>query len=529
MMTTEPIGAPFSQPGPRPLFRSGWSDTWFADADRVRTSLVIVAGGVAMAGLTFAGPVRGPVGLLLVAAAGAVGLGILGSPLVAMVVLLFSSFLRTAVQVPGLPAEPMVLVLAGLSVSAVLAALRGVVSFRFGAVELLMAAYLGWNVISMVWPHTLPAMLPGTGESITVYRFILTGTAVPFIAFVVGRAIYRKESQIRRILMAIVLLAGFSGATAILQFAGPAALVWPRYILDSPVWPGRAVGIFNQPAVNGLLMVAGFVTAMLIVRQPTTNLSTRVVALVAAGLCVPGIYLTYTRAVWLVFGVSLLFCALFAKGARAGFVVTIAGSLVFLAANWAQFTSSDRKSGGVGSTDEVFDRLNTIETSFWAIREKPVLGWGIGRFTEVNTYYHQVWDQSVSFARGYGIASHENELGIAVELGLLGLALWLAVLVALVAHLIRALRRLPVAGLRGRALALLATSVFATYVVCGFTIDLRYHDFANLVVFLLIGIAVGTADTVETDASPVTTDRTWQRIAVAASRRPGPPPRPPGD
>ena len=466
-------------------------------ADSTKTVLLLLAAAVAMAGVMFAGPFPGPVGLLLVAVAAAVGLGILGSSVTAMLMLLFASFFRTAVQVPGLPAEPMVLVFAGLGVSALVAGLRGAVRFRFGALEAFMAAYLAWNVASMIWPHDLPATLPGTGQSISVYRFILTGTAVPFLAFVVGRAVYRRQSQVTPVLMAVVLLAGFSGLTAVVQFYGPASLVWPRYILESPVWPGRAVGIFNQPAVNGLLMVAGFVIAMLVIRQGSTSLTTRVVALLCAGACVPGIYLTYTRAVWLVFGVSLLFCAVFAAGARAGFVVTLVGALLFLGLNWATFTSSDRRSGGVGSTDELFDRLNTIETSFWAIREKPLLGWGIGRFTQVNTYYHQVWAQSVSFARGYGISSHENELGIAVELGLLGLALWLAVLVLLVVRLTRAARVLPADGLYGRALALLALTVLATYLVCGFTIDLRYHDFANLIVFLLAGIAIGAADKLE--------------------------------
>jgi O-antigen ligase len=197
--------------------------------------------------------------------------------------------------------------------------------------------------------------------------------------------------------------------------------------------------------------------------------------------------------------VSLVFCAVLARGARIGFAATIVGAVLFLGINWAAFTGSDRRSGGVGSTDEVYDRLNTIETSFWAIREKPLTGWGIARFTQVNTYHHQVWEQSVSWARGYGISSHENELGIAVELGLPGLMLWLAVLVLLAVHLIRAMRVLPVHGLRGRPIALLALTLFATYVVCGLTIDLRFHDFANLIVFLLAGVAIGLADAVRAD------------------------------
>jgi O-antigen ligase len=465
-----------------------------AEVGWVRAGLVVGAGVVAMAGVMFAGPVRGPTGLALVAVAAAVGLGVLWIPTAAVLGLLVASFLRTAVQVPGLPAEPMVLMLCGLCVSAAFAGLRRVVRFRFGVLEALMVAYVVWNVVSMVWPHALPAEVPGTGDPISVYRFILTGTIVPFVAYAVGRAMYREEDQVRRLLVAVLLLAGYSGAVSILQFTGPTSLVWPSYILTSPIWPGRAVGIFNQPAVNGLLMVAGFVTAIFMLRQPNIGPGTRLTALVCAALCLPGIYLTYTRAVWLVFGVSVLLCAVVARGARTGFVATLVGALLFVGVNWSSFTSSDRKSGGVGSTDEVFDRLNTIETSFWAIEQKPIFGWGIARFTQVNTYYHQVWDPSIDWQRGYAISSHENELGIAVELGLPGLALWLAVLILVIVHVVNACRRLPAEGLRGRALALLALSVLATYVVCGLTIDLRFHDFANLIVFLLAGAAVGVAD-----------------------------------
>ena len=54
-----------------------------------------------------------------------------------------------------------------------------------------MLAYFAWNVVSAFLPHTFPAAVPTTGEPIVVYRFILTGTVLPFVAFVVGRALIR--------------------------------------------------------------------------------------------------------------------------------------------------------------------------------------------------------------------------------------------------------------------------------------------------------------------------------------------------
>jgi O-antigen ligase len=458
------------------------------------------AGALAIVGIVFAGPVSGPSGLLMVAVGLAVAALVLCSPTAAMLVLLLASFTRLAIEVPALPSEPMVFALLALMISAAIAALRGALQFRVGAIEVAMVAYLLWNLYSAAWPHELPAVEPGTGAVVPVLRFIMSGTLMPFLAYVVARVAFRGERSIRPVLFLVTVLAAYSAVVSILQFTGPTALVWPHYILESKAWEHRAVGIFNQPVVNGLVMIAGFVTAMFLARERSLRPTARVAALVVSGLCVPGIYLTHTRAVWLVFGVAVVMCAIFASGARAGFVLTLAAALAFIAVTWTTFTSSDRAAGGIGSTSEVDDRLNAMATALWAIEQKPVLGWGIARFAALNTYYHQVWAPDVDFRRGYAIASHENELGIAAELGLVGLALWLAVLLGVAWKLVSLLRRMPVEGLAGRRLGLIALTVLGTWVVCGLTVDLRYFDFANLLVFLLIGAAVGAAESAGGDA-----------------------------
>ncbi|TQM43082.1 O-antigen ligase family protein [Pseudonocardia cypriaca] len=463
------------------------------------------AGVLVIVAVVFAGPVSGPSGLLFVAAALAMAALVLGSPTAAMLVLLVASFTRLAVEVPALPSEPMVFALLALMIVAGVAVFRGTMRFRIGAIEAAMALYLLWNLVSTVWPHDLPPVEPGTGAVVPVLRFIMTGTLMPFLAFVVARVAFRTERTIRPVLFLITVLAAYSAAVSIVQFTGPTALVWPHYILESRTWEGRAVGIFNQPVVNGLTMIAGFVTGMFLARERSLRPAARIAGLVVAAMCVPGIYLTHTRAVWLVFGLAVVLCAVFAAGARAGFVVTLGGAVAFIALTWTTFTSSDRAAGGIGSTSEVDDRLNAIATALWAIEQKPILGWGIARFAALNTYHHQVWAPNVDFRRGYAIASHENELGIAAELGVVGLVLWLAVLIGVIWKLLSVLRRMPVEGLAGRRLGLLALTVVGTWVVCGLTVDLRYFDFANLLVFLLVGAAIGAAESVraEPDRAPV--------------------------
>jgi O-antigen ligase len=466
-----------------------------ADPERLRIIVAVAIAAVVLGAGIFLLPVRGPGGLLLAVCGAAVVALLLGSPVAAFAALMVTSFLRIVLQGTGLPAEPMVLVMVALVVAGGVSAARGVIRLHLGGLEVAMAAYLVWNVVSMIAPHDLPPIEPLTGATISVYRFILTGTALPFIAYVMARALLRSKDRVRRTMIGIVILAAYSVVVSIMQFTGPKELVWPPYIAYAPNYPERAVGVFNQPVVNGMLLVAGFVIGLMLAQDRTLKPGLRVTMLLVAVACIPAVYLTKTRAAWLVFALGVVACALFARGARKGFVVTLVAAVLFVGVNWATFTSTDRTAGGVGSTSEVEDRLNSIATSFYAIDQKPVLGWGVARFAQVNAHYHKQWEPSSTFQRGFGIASHENELGIFTELGAVGMVLWLAVIIGVVANVVRALRRLPIGGgVTGRGLGLIALTVFATWIVTGFTADLRYFDFANLLTFTLVGATVGVAE-----------------------------------
>ena len=162
--------------------------------------------------------------------------------------------------------------------------------------------------------------------------------------------------------------------------------------------------------------------------------------------------------------------------------------------NWSIFTSADRNAGGVGSAGEVWDRLNAISTSIWAFKREPLFGWGISRFQAVNFYHHQQWSNAVPWANGLGIASHETELGILVELGLFGLLLWLCIIVPLIGLLLQTYRILPSSGLNGRRLAFVGICALATQIVSGAFADLRLLDFPICMVFLICGMVMGARD-----------------------------------
>jgi O-antigen ligase len=240
--------------------------------------------------------------------------------------------------------------------------------------------------------------------------------------------------------------------------------------------------------------VIGFVVCLHLGRHHGVRRWRGLLANMVALLAVAGIYLTYTRAVWLAFGLVLVVGAVLAHGSRFPYVALLTAAFVAIVVSWATFSSSDRGAGGVGSQGEVEDRLNTIQTSLWAISEEPLVGWGIGRFMQVNSHHHQQWAPDVNWFRGLGAASHHNELGVAVELGLIGLALWVTILVLVARLVVRAMRGLSHSGLLGRGLGMIGFLTFVVLIAVGSTVDMRFLDFAQLLVFLLIGIVIGVAN-----------------------------------
>ena len=439
----------------------------------------------------------------------ALGLCALSSPVFATIVLLVTMFLGLPIRSQfSLPiGNPFLIAFAVLVIATALWIDRSPTRLRgIGAVEWAMALYLMWNVYSMFAPHKYTAgphkyfigdhgaNLILANSTFSVPRYIMVSTLIPFVMYVVGRYTFDRAAAVRAVLWTIVTLAAYSAAMSIMQFTGPTNWIWPRYIVDTPNWEDRAVGVHNQPVVNGMVLALGFAIAMLLLSQRSEPAWRRCLAFVVAVACGYGMYLTHTRAAWLSGAVVLIIGAILARGYRTGFIAGLGAVVAFIAINWSVFTSADREAGGVASAAEVHARFNSAQTALWAAAEKPLAGWGIGRFQAVNTYHHQQWSPNTPWIDGYGIVSHQNELGILAELGIIGLALWICVLALLVHRLWNAYRTLPDNDLCGKPLAVTAIMAVAILVSTGLTVDLRFFDFPAATTLLLVGITIGWCD-----------------------------------
>jgi len=494
-----------AQSGSTPFFvftrktdpKTGGSElgAWLAAAAGL-AAIVVVLAAVRLPGAKF-----GQL-LILGAVALVVGVMLLRSAPFATMILISAIGLRQATP-HVLPIDTFWIVFAGVVGALVLWMDRNPDRPRgMDAIEWAIALYMAWNVYSMISPHEYIATEQPpqgfehlvTGAPFVVWRTIVGDMLIPLVLYRVGRYAFDRAAVVRALLWTLLTLAAYSAAMSIMQFSGPTELVWPRYMLDPKNWPGRAAGVFKQPVVNGWLLALGLAIAMLLLSRRSEPTWRRWIAFVVAIACGYGIYLTHTRDAWLSGVVVLIIGALMARGYRKGFIVSICLVASMVAVNWSVFTSSDRKAGGVGSVSEVQDRLNADQTALWAFTRKPVAGWGIDRFHEVNTHHHQQWAPDVPWIRGYGIVAHSHELGILADVGVIGLVLWICVLALVIRRLWTAYRTLPDHDLCGKPLAVTAIMALATFISAGLTVDLRCFDFPMLPIFLLAGITIGWSD-----------------------------------
>lgn len=428
----------------------------------------------------------------------ALGLCALISPVFATILLLVTMFLRLPIRSEtALPVELFLVVFAALVIATALWMDRTPTRLRgIGGVGWAMSLYLMWNVYSMLTPHKYPAVDVLLSEGLSVSRLIVIGTLIPFAMYVVGRYAFDRTSAVRALLWTILTLVAYSAAVSIMPFTGLSDWVWPRYIvvIERPGWAGRAVGVFNQPVVNGMVLALGIAIAMLLLSRRSEPAWQRCIAFAIAVASGVGLYETHTRAAWLGGVAVLIIGATLAKGYRHWFITVLCLLVTIVVTNWSTFTSDDREAGGVGSQGEVESRLNDIQTALWAFARKPLEGWGVGRFQAVNSYHHQQWSPDTAWSLGLGEVSHQNELAVLAELGAIGLAAWICVLALVAYRLSSAYRTLPDHDLCGKPLAVLAIMGMAILVCAGMTVDLRYFEFAITVIFLLVGITIGWAD-----------------------------------
>jgi putative inorganic carbon (hco3(-)) transporter len=300
---------------------------------------------------------------------------------------------------------------------------------RFRNIHLLMALTIVYVVGSAAAAGTL------TDEG-SALNLIDQFGVIPFLVFVIAPAVFAGERERNMLLATLVGLGAYLGLTAIFESLGPHALVFPRYILDvDTILPGeRAGGPFQSSVAEGFATF-GCAVAAVIAFGHWRGERKRYLAMFVVVVCAAACFLTLERGVWLgVIAATLVTAVLTRTGRRWIVPGALVCAVVFGGALAASSTLAHKTTNRVTNQRSIWDRQNQTSAGLRMLKAKPLFGFGWDRYTTDSLDYFRQADgypmigYSLSTYRSIGklLPLHETYLAYAVELGLIGLVLWLA-------------------------------------------------------------------------------------------------------
>jgi O-antigen ligase len=278
------------------------------------------------------------------------------------------------------------------------------------------------------------ALLAGTlFERGPAFELLEAFGLLPFALFLLAPVVFRTERQREVLLATFVALGTYLGLTALFETLEWRALVWPDYILDPHygVNPGHARGPFAEPVTMGFaLFMCAVASAIAWSRWRIRGRG--YLALFAGGvalLCLAGAFMTLQRSVWLGAGAGTLVAVFAVRETRRYAPGVIAAVALMVGASMLLIPGfADRVSNRSSNQQTIWERKNLNRAAMNMIEERPLFGFGWNRFLDDNAeYFEQADDYPLTDLTDLNI--HNSLLTYGVELGLVGLLLWIAVLV----------------------------------------------------------------------------------------------------
>lgn len=297
------------------------------------------------------------------------------------------------------------------------------------AMTMVIGAFLGWVAISATW-----------AESPSIVFSSLTRYIPNALLFLIVFTAARNKKQVLMIVAGIVL-----GALAASAYG----------ILNAPPEEARLNGTALDPNELGSVLVAGVALSAAFAVNMKDRPELRLAAIAAGGLCIFGVFLTVSRGGLIALSASLIAAIVFSGRWRP---VVVVSTVLVLAASFYYFAvlapreATERIAGSTqGET-----QLKEGRTTIWQIAErmvkaKPITGIGAGNFETTSRQYLL---QPGALGRSDLIIStprvvHNTYLGIAAELGLVGLAMFSILVLFSVGSALRAARYFSAIGDRG--------------------------------------------------------------------------------
>lgn len=330
-------------------------------------------------------------------------------------------------------------------------------------------------------------------------RQYLNGYAIPYAMFIVAKNSFETRKSVDRFLLwFIVPLSIYFPLTAIFEHYRMTQLIFPKYILspevggEEIVWGGRAMGVFLQPVATGFAFVGIYVLSIHALSKMKGAIAKLIMVFIT--LVTPvAVFFTYTRSVYMGYGIGLLIIALFSRRSRVLGAIVLVALVLGVLGNWENVTSEDREVGGMGTKSTAQSRLVLVEVSLKMFADRPFVGVGFTRFKDyAGPYVADVEATILGYREAWvakRVGQHNHFLTVLTEIGLIGFV----PLVLVYFFLLRTLWKAHGAGTESYDgdFVVAVWAVWAGYIINILFIEPRFFEFMNVFPFILAGIVVG--------------------------------------
>lgn len=344
------------------------------------------------------------------------------------------------------------------------------------SLDLLLAAFLGLCLVSMAI-HGFLAARPGLAKP---WFLFMEGYLLPFMSFFCVKYFLASEDDDRCLVRGLYILGIVIVGIALMEGFGLRDYVLLRYVAAKSILLhlDRARGPFLNAAFTGLALCIGLAAGLMLL--PLTRLPWRLAHLGLLALFVPAIYFTRTRSVYLAFvaiglGVVLALRTTYPRWKVYALPLCLVG--LFLALNAGRFASDERTTGGLAQMREIAIRFELADKSRAIIGEHPLFGLGLAQFR--STAVASVDETEYQ---------HNHLIGLAAELGLVGLAVYLGILWQIFRRLFRLFPVFPEQRFYNANLLFLVGLALLANLISNSFVEPSLHAFANINFFLFAGL-----------------------------------------
>ena len=320
---------------------------------------------------------------------------------------------------------------------------------------------------------------------------------LPIGLYFVTRNARLKDRDLKLVLIGFAVLGAYLSLTAFAETREWNWAVYPSYIMSPDVkeFLGRGRGPLHNPIANGLLIIIGTCSTILLGFHFRKRKSVLILLGVFALVGCLGAYATLTRIVWLSLCVSLsglIWSSLRGKSRRAFTLLVIIGAIGLVGVAKSGALNSFKRDKYV--TTHEMSKSAGLRVIFYMVardmfEDKPFWGHGFGQYTKERQPYLQSIDAgNVETTLGGDYVQHNIILSFLTETGLLGTAFLLAVLATLT-HAGWAVWMSENQTMAARQIGMLAMICVGVYFICGMFQDFTVIAMGNMLMFFLGGLA----------------------------------------